>query len=117
MAAFVIIDEIEEQTGKQNIKHNKGLGKQSSLLMITLLIVLVSLTGLPPTVGFTAKFLVFSAAPEAYNLSCSSPLLFMVITASLSRLVYLFYYFKIPLHAFLRESNDPVLLSLRSPKV
>ncbi|HQS51729.1 MAG TPA: NADH-quinone oxidoreductase subunit N, partial [Daejeonella sp.] len=45
MAAFMLVDEIEEKTGKQYIDEYKGLGKQNSLLMISLLIVLVSLTG------------------------------------------------------------------------
>jgi len=117
MAAFIIIDEIEEKTGKQRIDEFRGLGKQNSLLMISLLIVLISLTGLPPTVGFTAKFLVFSSALEAYNLSGSTLLLFMIIIASISTVVSLFYYLKIPLNAFLRDASTPVQLSIRSPKV
>ncbi len=117
MAAFLIVDEIEEQSGIQNIDDYKGLGKQNSLLLISLLIVLISLTGLPPTVGFTAKFLVFSTALEAYNLSESPILLIMIITASLSTVVSLFYYIKLPLNAFLRESSNPIQLSIRSPKV
>jgi NADH-quinone oxidoreductase subunit N len=72
---------------------------------------------LPPTVGFTAKFLVFSSALEAYNLSGLPILLIMIIIASLSTVVSLFYYFKIPLNAFLRESPDQVQLSIRSAKV
>ncbi|MDP3470196.1 MAG: NADH-quinone oxidoreductase subunit N [Daejeonella sp.] len=117
MAAFLIVDEIEEKTGKQYINEYKGLGKKNSLLMISLLIVLVSLTGLPPTVGFTAKFLVFSTALEAYNLSGLPILMIMIITASLSTIVSLFYYFKVPLNAFLRETSGPVQISTRSPKV
>jgi len=117
MAAFLIVDEIEEQSGIQNIDEYKGLGKQNSLILISLLIVLISLTGLPPTVGFTAKFLVFSTALEAYNLAESPILLIMIITASLSTVVSLFYYIKLPLNAFLRESPNPVQLSIRSPKV
>jgi NADH-quinone oxidoreductase subunit N len=117
MAAFIMIDEIEEKTGKQLIDDLKGLGKQNSLLMISFLIVLLSLTGLPPTVGFTAKFLVFSSALEAYNLSGATLLLIMIIIASLSTVVSLFYYLKIPMNAFLRDSSNPVQLSLQSPKV
>ena len=117
MAAFMFVDEIEEKTGKQNIDEYKGLGKQNSLVMVSLLVVLVSLTGLPPTVGFTAKFLVFSSALEAYNLSGSPIVLIMIIIASLSTVVSLFYYFKLPLNAFLRESPVPVQLTVRSAKV
>jgi NADH-quinone oxidoreductase subunit N len=112
-----MIDEIEEKTGKQLIDELKGLGKQNSILMISFLIVLLSLTGLPPTVGFTAKFLVFSSALEAYNLSGTTLLLIMIIIASISTVVSLFYYLKIPLNAFLRDSSNPDQLSLQSPKV
>ena len=90
---------------------------QHSLLMISFLIVLLSLTGLPPTVGFTAKFLVFSSALEAYNLSGATLLLVMIIIASISTVVSLFYYLKIPMNAFLRDSSNPVQLSLQSHKV
>ena len=116
MAAFMIVDEIEEKTGKEDIDDYKGLGKPLSLLMIAMVIVLVSLTGLPPTAGFTAKFLVFSAAIEAYYLSGSVLLMIMIITGAISTVVSLFYYFKIPLNAFLRTSENPVTGFTRSPK-
>jgi NADH-quinone oxidoreductase subunit N len=106
MAAFLILDEIEDQTAKQNIDEYVGLGKQLSILMPSFVIVLVSLTGLPPTAGFTAKFFVISTALDAYNSSGSSIIIIMIIIAALSTLVSLFYYFKIPLNAYLRESNS-----------
>ncbi len=117
MAAFMIVDEIEERTGKENIDDYKGLGKPFAVLMIALVIVLVSLTGLPPTAGFTAKFLVFSAAIEAYNLSGSSLLMVMIITGALSTVVSLFYYFRIPLNAFLRTGEGGVASFENSPKI
>ena len=110
MAAFIIVDEIEERSGKENITDYKGLGKHIGTLMVGMVIVLISLTGLPPTAGFTAKFLVFSSALEAYNLSGSFLLLAMIITGAISTLVSLFYYFKIPLNAFLRDNENSVQL-------
>jgi len=107
MAAFLIVDEIEEQTGKQNLDDYKGLGWQFSVLMVCFVLVLVSLTGLPPTVGFTAKFFVFSTALDAYNSSGSLMILIMIIIAAISTLVSLFYYFKVPLNAYLKESISP----------
>ena len=106
MAAFMIVDEIEEKTGKENIDDYKGLGKPLSLLMVAMVIVLVSLTGLPPTAGFTAKFLVFSAAIEAYNLSGSALLMTMIITGAISTVVSLFYYFKVPVKCFLKSERE-----------
>jgi len=104
MAAFLIVDEIEEQTGKQDLDEYRGLGRQFSVLMVCFVLVLVSLTGLPPTVGFTAKFFVFSTALDAYNSSGTLMILIMIIIAAISTLVSLFYYFKVPLNAYLKES-------------
>lgn len=105
MAAFLIVDEIEEKNGMLLISDYKGLGKTNTLLFSAFVIVLVSLTGLPPTVGFTAKFLVFSSAFEAYRNTDSTVILIMMIVAAISTLVSLFYYFRIPLNAFLRSSQ------------
>lgn len=116
MAAFLILDEIEDQTAKQNIDEYVGLGKQLSFLMLSFVIVLVSLTGLPPTAGFTAKFFVISTALDAYNSSGSSIIIIMIIIAAISTLVSLFYYFKIPLNAYLKESKQPVIIGSSSAK-
>lgn len=116
MAAFMLVDEIEEKTGKENIGDYKGFGKPFNVLMIAMVIVLVSLTGLPPTAGFTAKFLVFSAAIEAYNSSGSTLVMAMIITGAISTVVSLFYYFRIPLNAFLRTSDHQVSSFNYSPK-
>lgn len=116
MAAFLILDEIEDQTAKQNIDEYVGLGKQLSFLMLSFVIVLVSLTGLPPTAGFTAKFFVISTALDAYNSSGSSIIIIMIIIAAISTLVSLFYYFKIPLNAYLKESKQPAIIESSSAK-
>lgn len=116
MAAFLIVDEIEEQSGKLLIDDYKGLGKANVLLMTAFVIVLVSLTGLPPTAGFTAKFLVFSSAIEAYRSTNSAIILIMIITAAVSTVVSLFYYFKIPLNAFLRGPQNQVVDFKKTPK-
>lgn len=108
MAAFLIVDEIEGQTSKVLISDYKGLGKSNAMLMAAFVIVLVSLTGLPPTVGFTAKFLVFSAAFEAYRSTDSALVLIMIIVAAISTVVSLFYYFRVPLNAFLRSSSSQI---------
>ncbi len=116
MAVFMIADEIEERSGRKTNDGYRGLGKKMPLLMTAMVVVLISLTGLPPTVGFTAKFLVFSAALNSYNLSGSVALMILIITGVLSTLVSLFYYFKIPLNAFLREDAENIPLRPPGPK-
>jgi NADH-quinone oxidoreductase subunit N len=43
----------------------KGLAKQSPLLALIMAYFMLSLTGVPPTGGFSGKFFVFRAALEA----------------------------------------------------
>ena len=105
MAAFFIADKIEEKTGATNISDYKGLGKVLKVELVCLVIVLIALTGLPPTAGFIAKFLVFSSALQLYAASKSIIVLLVMITGALATVVSLFYYFKVPLNAYLRESS------------
>lgn len=111
LAAFLLIDLIGE--GATDLNSFAGKGTSQPLLSICFTIIMVALVGLPPTVGFTAKLLVFSALWEA-NLSAGDGLLVvLVIIGLLNAIVSLFYYFKIPFYLFFR-TNTQILLSRRS---
>jgi NADH-quinone oxidoreductase subunit N len=110
MAAFMIVDKIEEQTGVTDIRAYKGLGKGLKIEFVCFVIVLVALTGLPPTAGFIAKLFVFSSAFEMYNNSGSFWMLALLITGALTTVISLFYYLKIPLFAYLKESQQSVAI-------
>jgi NADH-quinone oxidoreductase subunit N len=42
-----------------------GLGKRHPALALAMTVFMLSLTGLPPTIGFVAKFAIFRAALES----------------------------------------------------
>ncbi|HEX8376505.1 MAG TPA: NADH-quinone oxidoreductase subunit N [Pedobacter sp.] len=105
MAAFMLADRIEAQTGRTDVRDYKGLGKVLKLEFVCFVIVLVALTGLPPTAGFVAKLFVFSSAFEYYSRTGSILTLSLLITGALTTVVSLFYYLKVPLYAYLRESQ------------
>lgn len=105
MAAFILAGRIEDQTGAVSIRGYKGLGRYMKLEMVCFVVILISLTGLPPLAGFMAKFLVFSSVLENYSVTHSGWLLALLITAAVTTVVSLFYYFKVPLNAFLRQSE------------
>ena len=105
MLAFMLVDQIEERTGAKRVEEYSGLGKLLPALFICFVIVLVSLTGLPPTGGFIGKFLVFSSIFELYHASKSIWILALLLTGALTTLVSLFYYFKIPLYAYLKKDS------------
>ena len=106
MAAFMLADRIEEQAGVINSSDYKGLGRKMKIELFCFVIVLVSLTGLPPTAGFIGKFLVFSAGIENYVLSGSVWMLVLLAAGAVTTVVSLFYYFKIPLNAYLKRPSE-----------
>jgi NADH-quinone oxidoreductase subunit N len=110
LAAFFLIDALAP-TGSLRIADFAGLGWTSPLLAVCLTVVALALTGLPPTVGFTAKLLSFSALFSAYQ-STGNPWLIWLFGLGLANAVIsLFYYLRIPFLLFFRPrpDNSPVV--------
>ncbi|WP_293902118.1 NADH-quinone oxidoreductase subunit N [Sphingobacterium sp. UBA5670] len=105
IAVFIFIDALETSLGNTTIESYRGLGKQFPLLFTSFSIVLIALIGLPPTAGFVGKLLVFSKVFEQYQNFQSFSLLALLIVGALTSVISLFYYFKIPLNAFLKDST------------
>ncbi|WP_426789751.1 NADH-quinone oxidoreductase subunit N [Sphingobacterium sp. WOUb80] len=103
IAVFIFIDTLEASLGNTWIESYRGLGKQFPLLFTSFSIVLIALIGLPPTAGFVGKLLVFSKVFEQYQNFQSFSLLVLLIVGALTSVISLFYYFKIPLNAFLKD--------------
>jgi NADH-quinone oxidoreductase subunit N len=61
MGAFAVVSAVDRATGSERIQDYRGLGKRAPWLAITMVIFLVSLTGLPPTAGFIGKLYLFAA--------------------------------------------------------
>lgn len=78
-----------------------GLHRRSPLLAVALMVGVFSLGGIPPTIGFTGKFLVFTAAMEkGYFL--------LVLIAMANVVVSLYYYVQIIRAAYLLEPAGPL---------
>lgn len=106
IAVFLFIALLEKATGNSRVDAYRGLGKKYPILFASFSVVLISLIGLPPTAGFIGKLLVFSKVFEQFQLFQSIPLLFLLIVGALTSVISLFFYFKIPLYAFLRDSEN-----------
>jgi len=72
----------------ENIDDLSGLSKNHPLISLSLLIILFSLAGIPPTAGFFAKFYLFSAVVK-------ESMYFLAITGLLSTVISAFYYLRI----------------------
>jgi len=81
-----------------------GLGRRSPLLAAMLSIVLLSLIGIPMTGGFFAKFYVFSAALQAN-------LIGLTIIGLLNSAVGAYYYLRIIVMIYMRESREEAPLA------
>ncbi|MNL16647.1 NADH-quinone oxidoreductase subunit N [compost metagenome] len=108
IAVFLFIDQLEQGIGSTKIESYAGLGKKYPLLFVCFSILLISLIGLPPTAGFIGKLLVFSKVFEQYQVANEVSLLVLLIVGALTSVISLFYYFKIPLQAFLRDNQTVV---------
>jgi NADH-quinone oxidoreductase subunit N len=61
LAAFLIAGIVIRATGSSSLSGLKGLGFRSPWLAATFTMVMLSLTGIPPMVGFLSKFVLFEA--------------------------------------------------------
>jgi NADH-quinone oxidoreductase subunit N len=118
LAAFFLIDLLARSQGQDlTIRTFAGLGPKQPLLSIALLIVMLALTGLPPTVGFTAKLLSFSALYDAWQQSGNGWLLALFALGLLNALISLVYYLKIPFLLFFRPPIAELSHPMPLPKV
>jgi len=84
----------------------KGLGFKFPAASVCWVIILVSLTGLPVTAGFSGKLLIFSTTYGFYQQVHNPLLLALLITGAVTTIVSLFYYIKIPRNLFLKRGQN-----------
>ncbi len=102
LGAFAVVSHFAN-TGERyvTLEDYEGLGRSSPLLAATLTIFLLSLIGIPMTGGFFAKFYVFSAAVKAN-------LIWLTIIGVLNSGVGAYYYLRIIVMMYMRESRKEV---------
>jgi NADH-quinone oxidoreductase subunit N len=61
IGAFAVVAFIRNQTNSEDLDSYRGLIRRSPWMALTLSIFLLSLLGLPPLIGFPAKYLIFSS--------------------------------------------------------
>lgn len=105
-AAFLMIKMLSEDRRIEKMSDFAGLGKKVPFLGVASVIIMLSLTGLPPTAGFTAKLLIFSSVWDAYQTNHEAVLLVLFIVGLLNAVLALFYYIKIPYYLYFRSRDD-----------
>jgi NADH-quinone oxidoreductase subunit N len=107
LAAFFGVHILQTNGKNDDITSFNGLGRSNPTLAFIMTVALLSLAGIPPLSGFLAKYFIFSAALGAGYL-------WLVLVAVLASLIGVYYYFRIIIAMYFRESDgsEPVLQPL-----
>lgn len=114
LAAFLLADYLETATGSTKMEDYKGIGLKYPFLGLLIVILMISLTGLPPTAGFYAKFLIFAQLYKSYQQYNDTWLLILLIFGLLNTVISLFYYLKIPYYLFFKTKESAVFVENKS---
>ncbi|MFZ4456164.1 MAG: NADH-quinone oxidoreductase subunit N [Bacteroidales bacterium] len=99
ITAFAVLIMVRETTGSFSIKAFNGLAKQNPIAAFAMTLSMLSLAGIPPLVGFSAKFNLFINAFEGGNVV-------LVIVAVIGSMVSIFYYFKPVVAMYFNTPNE-----------
>jgi len=99
IAAFAIAIIVAANIGSEKFEAFNGLGKRKPFLSAALTISMLSMAGIPPFAGFFGKYYIFSEAIKAGHL-------WLVVLAVLNSIVGVYYYFKVILAMYTKQSTD-----------
>ncbi|MFQ6082483.1 MAG: NADH-quinone oxidoreductase subunit N [Candidatus Aminicenantia bacterium] len=88
----------------ENIDDFNGLAQKAPLLSAIIVIILLSLTGIPPTGGFISKLYIFSAA-------INQKLYWLAVAGVLNSVVSLYYYFRLGMAIYFKDPDKEVKYS------
>ena len=104
-----------QDIGGEHIEDFDGLLFKHPVLAVLMLVLLLSLAGIPPLGGFIAKYFVFAAVIEV-ALQTGEPhapmMVWLAVVAALNAVVSLYYYLRIVLAMFFRTQYEPAPLSM-----
>jgi NADH-quinone oxidoreductase subunit N len=116
IGAFGVVAVVERAAGSDNLDAFVGLHRRSPVLARVLLVLFLSLAGIPPLVGFWAKFNLFAAVLSVYPAGLGLGLVALAVAMSA---VSLYYYLQVLKRAFVVPALDdspiavhPVTLSV-----
>lgn len=101
LAAFGVLQAVEQASGKVTLDDYNGLYKTNPKLSLVMMLALFSLAGIPPLAGFFGKFFLFTAVAE-------SGFYVLLGVAVLNTVISLYYYLLVVKAMFINSSDTPV---------
>jgi len=98
LCCFLVVVKVAQDGSDLKIAQLAGLHRRSPILAMALMLAVFGLAGIPPTIGFTGKFLVFAAAMEKGYFT-------LVIIAMINATISLYYYIMVVKAAYLLEPD------------
>lgn len=103
IGSFGVVSVVERATGSDRLDSFVGLHKRNPLLAAVLLVLFLSLAGIPPLVGFYAKFNLFAAVLGA----SAGPVPFALVALAIAfSAVSLYYYLQVLKRAYVMPAVD-----------
>lgn len=104
LAAFGVIQAVENASGKLLISDYNGLYKTNPRLSFAMMLAMFSLGGIPPFAGFFSKFFIFSAALQEGSVA----MYVLVLIALINTIVSLYYYLLVVKAMFINTNDGPI---------
>jgi NADH-quinone oxidoreductase subunit N len=103
---FMVLSEVASDGRDLKIAELAGLWRRSPLLSMSLILGVFALAGVPPSIGFTGKLLLFTSA-------MNSGYFWLVLIGAVNGTLSLYYYLRVVYAAYFMESDlPPIQLSL-----
>jgi NADH-quinone oxidoreductase subunit N len=98
LGAFYVVMLVANVTGSEDVEDYKGMAARSPFMAFSLSVFLISLTGLPPTVGFVGKLYLFAALLD-------QAWIWLAVVGALNSVISLYYYVKVIRNMYLRAGE------------
>ncbi len=112
LGAFGVLVALSQQGSpdeqNEELSDYNGLGFRYPALGMAMAIFMLSLTGVPPLVGFTGKFYVFSAAVKAGYI-------WLAVIGVLNSAVSAYYYIRVIVHMYMQDSEHSLDIQALRP--
>lgn len=103
ITAFAVLILVREETGTFSIKAFNGLAKTNPTEAFAMSIAMLSLAGIPPLVGFAAKYNLFVAAIEEGHLP-------LIIVAIIGSVISVYYYIRPIVAMYVNKKDEGVVI-------
>jgi NADH-quinone oxidoreductase subunit N len=102
LGAFGFLLYFAGETGEETYESLNGMGYKAPVISIAMVVFLVSLTGLPPAVGFMGKYRLVQAVLDVDGGSYG----WLVMCLMINSVISLYYYMRVAKHLFLKEPSE-----------